>query len=125
MKIDKELRDKLVGIAASMQDDQGLELIDPQPKFVEIGPKRLSLADQIQRVLRKEVLRYAEHASLESPEDADDFDILDEDPLPLSGFEHVEMVEEMPEAVSDLDVALEAIEEADVPAVEEPASDPT
>lgn len=109
MKIDKELRDKLVGLAESMQTDDGLELCDPQSKFVEIGPRRLSLADQIKRVLRKEVERYAEHAEMESPEDAQDFDVPDDDPVPLSGFEHEEMVEDFVE--QPLDEAVEAAKE--------------
>lgn len=95
MKIDKSLRDKLVGIEASLQTDDGLELVDPQSKYVEIGPSRLTLADQIQRVLRKEVERYRLHSEMESPEDADDFDVDDEAPLPLSGFEHEDLIEDV------------------------------
>lgn len=113
MKIDQELRDKLVGIAESMQDEDGLELCDPQSKFVPIGPSRLSLADQIKRVLRKEVMRYAEHASMESPEDAEDFDIEDEDPLPLSGFEHEDLVEDYFEGDPLPDVPVPAAPEAE------------
>jgi hypothetical protein len=120
MKIDKELRDALVGIAESMQSEDGLELCDPQSKFVPIGPSRLSLADQIKRVLRKEVERFAEHASLESPEDAEDFDIPDEEPLPLSGFEHEDMIEEVPEET--LEEAVEAAKE--IPEDPNPDLDP-
>lgn len=119
MKIDKKLRDKLVGLAASMQDEEGLELCDPQSKYVEIGPRRLSLAEQIKRVLRQEVERYAEHAAVESPEDAEDFDIADEDPLPVSGFEHEDMVEEVFERPLEDAVAAAELEESEVlPAVE-------
>lgn len=113
MKIDKELRKKLVGIKASLETEDGLELCDPQSKFVEIGPRRLTLADQIKRVLRKEVERYALHAEMESPKDADDFDIDDEAPLPLSGFEHEDLVED----------TIPAPEILSAPAAEEPVGD--
>lgn len=122
MKIDKKLRDKLVGIAESMQTEDGLELCDPQSKFVEIGPRRLSLAEQIKRVLRKEVERYAEHAEMETPEEADDFDIPDEDPLPVSGFEHEDMVEEFIE--QPLDDAVEAAKDSPAPGEPEVPQDP-
>lgn len=95
MKIDKELRDKLVGLERSLCSDDGLELVDPQPKFVPIGPRRLSLAEQIKRVLRKEVERFRMHSEMESPEDAEDFDVPDEAPMPLSGYEVQEMIEEV------------------------------
>lgn len=112
MKIDEELVKKLIGIERSMESPDGLELCDPQSKYVEIGPRRLSLAEQIKRVLRKEVQRYVAHAEMESPEEAADFDIEDEDPLPLSGFEYEDLVEDIVETSKEVNEAIEKAEEA-------------
>lgn len=95
MKISKELRDQLVCLTESMIGEDGLEYCNPNPMVVDVGPKRLSLEEQIERILRREISRVAYKEGLETFEEANDFEVPDEDPLPMSGFEFEEMKEEV------------------------------
>lgn len=121
MRISEETLKKLIGLTESMIGEDGLEYPNPNPLVVDVGPKRLSLRDQVKRILREEVSKEAYKQGFETFDEANDFDVEDEDPLPLSGFEHQDLVE---------DVAAPPVEPKATPAepekepVEEPADSP-
>lgn len=74
---------------------QGMELFNPTPIAIPIGMQRPpSLQEQIARVLRSE--RQAQLMEGDD-EDAQDFDVPDEDPDPMTPYEMAQMVDEIPE----------------------------
>lgn len=69
-------------------DDQGRELPDPTPKAMPVGFKRPeSLDEQIRRLIRTHMSDTAEEQGYESFEEADDFDVEDDDYDPETPFE--------------------------------------
>ncbi len=99
MKIDKKILDRLVNLQVSMIGEDGLEYPNPTAEVVTVGARRFTLQEQIERVLRGHVSEQAQGQGFESFEEANDFDVEDEDPLPISGFEHEDMEEEIPPPV--------------------------
>lgn len=99
MKVQKDLLDTLVGLTRALINEDGAELLNPNPMVVDVSPRRYSLREQIQRILRNELSRAAYKEGLETFEESQDFDIPDEDPLPMSPFEYTEMIEEHPESI--------------------------
>lgn len=80
-------------------DEFGRQIPDPRPVEVPIAFQRpLSLQDEIKRFVRLELSKRAAAQELESFEEADDFDVDDEDPLPVTPYEVREM---SPEAGDD------------------------
>lgn len=70
--------------------DDGYEVNNPLPLVLDTGLKRPpTLAEQIKRVLRAEIDRSAMDGGMESYEDANDFDV-DEEELPVSKYEVME-----------------------------------
>lgn len=121
MKIDAEVRDKLCSLTEALISEDGLELLNPNPLVVDIGPKRLTLQDQIRRILKHEISKSAYKEGLETFEEANDFDVPDEDPEPLSGFEYEEMV---PDSAPAEKVKTEVITDQQDAVVDEPDEDP-
>lgn len=76
-------------------DSQGRQVPDPRPVEVPAGLGRpLSLHDEIKRFVRMELSRAAQAQALETFEENDDFDVEDEEELPLSDYEVREMAAE-------------------------------
>lgn len=76
-------------------DDQGREIPDPRPMSLPSGWDRpLSLSEQIKRMVRVELSRQAVDDGQESFEEADDFDVEDEEAEFLSPYEVSEMAPE-------------------------------
>lgn len=85
-------------------DEFGREIPDSRPVAVPAGWERpLSLHDQIKRFIRAQMSQDAAAAGDETFEEADDFDIDDEDPLPVSMYEVPEAVPEAPGGVKEVD----------------------
>lgn len=64
----------------SKLNDKGEEICDPRPMEMPIGFKRpMPLADEIRMMLQKSIQQELEEAGVESFEDADDFELEDED----------------------------------------------
>lgn len=71
-------------------DENGHELLDSTPIALPLDAKRPeTLAQQIQRLVRTHISREAEEAGLESFEDAEDFDVGEEDFDPSSPYEEI------------------------------------
>lgn len=69
-------------------DDRGREILDDTPVAIPVKFKRPeTLAEQIRRVIREEASRAAQHAGYETFEEADDFDVEDDDYNPRSPHE--------------------------------------
>lgn len=97
MKISKELYDHLCTLKAAELDDQGRELLNPMQLEIPYGMERpASLQEQIQRVLRNELSMQAHNQGQETFEEANDFDVLDDDPEPFSAYEMRNMIPEEP-----------------------------
>lgn len=76
-------------------DDLGRQIADPRPVEVPVDFRRpLNIHDEIRRFIRQEISRKAQDNDLETFEESDDFDVEDEDELPLSGYEVQELVPE-------------------------------
>ncbi len=98
-KLSKELRDSLKKLIVAKLDDKGHELLNPEPMFLEATPSPPTLKDQIQRVLKYELAKRADMKGFETFEEADDFDMPEEDPI--SQYEIKEMEEEYPVEPTD------------------------
>lgn len=73
----------------------GIEMLNPTPVAIPIGMERPpSLQEQIQRVLRAERQDMLMDGD---DDDAQDFDVLDEEPDPMTPYELKQMVDEIPE----------------------------
>lgn len=85
-------------------DEFGREIPDPRPMAVPAGYDRpLSLAEQIKRMVRIELSRSAEAEGLESFEEADDFDVPEDEGDFVSPYEVREMAQEAPGGVPVVD----------------------
>lgn len=77
-KITKEVYDRLCTLINADLNDEGKELLNPQPLTMPSGLKRpLSLAEQIKRIIKADVSFQAFQQGHESFEEADDFDVDD------------------------------------------------
>lgn len=76
---------------------QGKEIFNPEPMYDNLRPERDTIQEQIQRIVKMELSRNAMNQGYESFDEANDFDVPDEDPEPLSGYEVREMKEELPD----------------------------
>ena len=98
----------------SKYDEMGRELPDPTPMNIPVEFRRAETQDErIRRILREDKLRYAANAvGVETPEEADDFDVGDdyEDTSPYEyNFDHINeispdnlgYVEEQPDAEAE------------------------
>lgn len=78
MRVSQELYEKLKNLTEGELDEHGRELCNPIPVAVPAGLKRpLSLTEQIQRVLRRDLSYQAQKQGHETFEEADDFDVDD------------------------------------------------
>jgi hypothetical protein len=72
-------------------DVYGREMPDPTPVEVPLHMQRpLTLAEQVQRLVRQQLSAQAANQGYESFEDADDFDVEGDDNPPESGYEIVD-----------------------------------
>lgn len=96
----------------SNHDELGREIPDPRPVEVPVGiSKPESMNDMIRRLVRQEASRTAEEAGYESFEEADDFEVEDED---LDALPTQYMVPEIgPDGPESLDGDQEKPSEAD------------
>lgn len=88
MKITPELHKELISLDHAYLDEKGREMCNPKPLVVHSGLKRQEpIRDQIKRVLRQELSRQAHEQGFETFDEANDFDIDDEDPDFLTSYE--------------------------------------
>lgn len=85
-----------------MLNEKGQEVLDPNPLVIPAGFERpLTLQEQIRRLMRTEYQQLlqtgADPNDIESPEEAEDFDV-DDDFDPASPFEEGFMPDDPPEA---------------------------
>lgn len=71
-----------------MQDENGHEIPDPRPLAMPSGFRRPeTLAEQVQRLVRRQLSGAAEEAGYETFEEANDFDLADDPVDPSTPFE--------------------------------------
>ncbi len=125
MRPDKKTVEKLKHLKHAMLDEKGRELLNPNPLYVEVGPRRLTLQEQIRRVLHTEISRQAYDQGFESFEESEDFDIEDEFDLePDSSYE--EVIEEefdLPEVEPEVTAPADPTPDPDPG--QDPPADPT
>lgn len=85
---------------AKYTDDGRREIPDPVPVSLPLGFREPEpLADLIRRLVRNEVSQAASREGEETFEEADDFDVSDDDEAPLSVYQELPLaLEEMPES---------------------------
>lgn len=89
-------KEELEALVVAVIDEEGREWGNPIPVSVDVTPRPLTIKEQIKRLLRVELAARAEAQDAESFEEANDFEVEEEDGEPLSGYEVVDMVEEVP-----------------------------
>lgn len=86
VKMTKELYDELKGLSLSLLDEDGHEVPSPKTMFLPGATEPLSIKEQIQRLMRAELSRQMAAQGQETFEEANDFDVPDEDPEPMSNY---------------------------------------
>lgn len=87
MKMSKELFDELSMLESAYINEDGKEVLNPKTMFLPGHEDPLSIKEQIQKLVRVELSRQAEAQGKESFEQANDFDVDDEDAEPLTPYE--------------------------------------
>lgn len=83
-------------------NEQGQEVPDDTPLFLEVpGLRPVTQIDDIQRMIREEFSRIARENELETFEDANDFDVEDDD-FPVSPHEYTEDTQRADEEAFEL-----------------------
>lgn len=94
MKITKDLYDELTNLRIAYLNELGQEVNNPEPLFVNVTPRALSISEQIQRLLSSHLSRQAAEQGFETFEESDDFEDDDDDDAPQSIYQ--QMKEEVP-----------------------------
>lgn len=91
----------LNSVFESILTEDGKEHPNPQPLVLNVGPKPLSLQEQVERFMKNYFIKNSiASKGMETMEEADDFNVGDDDE-PLSGFEV--MAEDLPVTPPSLD----------------------
>lgn len=114
MKVDKNTAEDLVYMVNAEIVD-GKEVFDPKPMFVEGLKRPLSIKDRVDMLFRARLSQQAEAQGHETWEEFNDFDIEDEEPMPISGFEVHLMQEEFPSSLNNGAEGPEPTQEANPP----------
>lgn len=77
-------------------DERGREIPAGKPLYIDVGTRPLSIRDQIKRLMREEVSRYASASGYDSFEEADDFEVGDDFDDDEKVSEYQVMAEETP-----------------------------
>lgn len=78
-------------------DQNGHEILDPTPVAIPLGYERPeSLEQKMMRFIRHQLSSAAQGQGMESFDEANDFDIDDDDVMPLTHYELADMHEEKP-----------------------------
>jgi len=73
-----ELQMELEDITRSIIDDNGREIPNPKPMFVEGGKARLTIRERIKRVIKEELSEEIAKQGFETLEESRDYDVKDE-----------------------------------------------
>lgn len=73
MIVNKEFEDYLRSLVTSELDENGKELLNPVPLFIDVTPRPPTLQEQIQTLMRVELSRRAAEMGHETIEEANDF----------------------------------------------------
>lgn len=133
-EIEKEFRrtgavpDKsiLEQLASAIIGPDGKEYGNPKRLF-EVGLRRpLSIKEQIQQLMRVEMSKKADEAGFETFDEANDFDVDDDDGDPISPYEVRDMIEEFPieKKAEPANDDPEPANDDPEPAIEEPVEGP-
>lgn len=87
MFVTQELYDELVMLENAVLDENGKERLNPRPKTIPSDlQKPLNLEQRIRKLMRAELSRQAEAQGHESWEEANDFDVSEENDAPDSRY---------------------------------------
>lgn len=82
------------------QLENGIEVPDPEPAFIPTGlAKQEGIQQMIRRMIRTEASLHAQSEGMETFEEADDFDVGDDD-MPHSQYEFEEDFDPLPDPLS-------------------------
>lgn len=97
LKIKPELFEILKDLRSAMLDDEGREVLNPLPTVTNTDIRPPSLQEQIQRLVRTELSRQVQQQGAETFEEANDFDVPDDDiPADTSPYTLLEEEEPIP-----------------------------
>lgn len=97
LKVDPTLFEELSKLKRSMLDENGRETPNPRPKDVAIGLRPPSLQEQIQRLIKVELSEQMQKQGAETFEEANDFEVDDEEGDPLSPYALEDMEPDAPD----------------------------
>lgn len=123
MLISQYSAEEIKSLVSSILDDEGKEINNPKPmeSTIKFGKQHLSLEQRIARILHK-VSAEAEQQGHETEQEANDFEIEDEDPDPITSYEVEAMIDEVPASVKQqLEIQNEPEKEPEPPADPPPA----
>lgn len=95
LKIDQTLYAEFSKLRRSMLDENGHETPNPKPHDLDVGLRPPSLQEQIQRLVRNELSNQVQNQGAETFDEANDFDVPEDDD-PISPYVIHDMVEEEP-----------------------------
>lgn len=122
IKVDKETYKRLCTLINADLNDEGKELLNPEPVVLNTGiNKPLTLQEQIKRIIKTQVATDAHLQGAESFEEADDFDVDDGFETEVNSSKY-ELVEE--EFIPDQSAHHADAEPQDEPEVQEPPPEP-
>lgn len=119
--VDERTVAKLSQIRNAYLDQNGQEINNPKPAFLEVTPNPPTMQEQIQRILKFELAKQADAQGMETWEEANDFDVIDEfDGIPESEYELMDDDLLIPMDADPQAVENEPQKPAETPPVEEP-----
>lgn len=92
--IDEKIIDDLTVLRNALLDESGREINNPKPLYLDVTPRKISVKDEMLRIIRNELSQNAQDQGFESFEEADDFNVYDDFETPESSTEYEIMQEE-------------------------------
>lgn len=123
LKVDSNLFNEFKKLRRSIIDDNGYEIPNPVPTDLDVGLRPPSLQEQIQRLVRNELSQQMATQGAETFEEANDFE-MPEDEDPISPYVIHDMVEEEPLPPVNPDEVGQTEPEDPVPGPTEPEPSP-
>lgn len=94
MKISKEVLEEVKRLGKAMLSEDGSELLDPDPMFVQVDSVPLSIHDRVKQLVERELSMQARIQGEETFEEAMDLDIPEDEEW--SPYEERQMTDEYP-----------------------------
>lgn len=89
--------EELRKLSSSRMLEDGREVLNPEQLYLPLNERPFTMIEQIRRVLRQELSKNALNQGFESFEEADDFDVDEDEMVISSNYEVLDAIEEIPD----------------------------